>query len=43
MTKDRRQKAEIRARQMAAGTSYMVARRQINLMPLTEGMRQHPN
>jgi hypothetical protein len=42
MTKDRRQKAEIRARQMAAGTSYMVARRQINLMPLTEVMRQHP-
>ncbi|RSN48287.1 hypothetical protein [Actinomadura sp. WAC 06369] len=42
MTRDRRRKAEIRVYQAAAGTPYMVARRQVALPTLAEVMQQHP-
>ncbi len=42
MTTNRRQKAEIRARQAATGTAYMVARRQITPPTLAEVMQEHP-
>jgi hypothetical protein len=35
MTRDRRHKAEIRARQASTGTAYMVARRQITLLTMS--------
>jgi hypothetical protein len=41
MTRNRRHKAEIRAHQVATGTAYMVARRQITPLTPAEVMQQH--
>jgi hypothetical protein len=42
MTKNRRQKAEIRAHQEATGNAYMMARRQLASPTRVEVMQQHP-
>ncbi len=42
MTRNRRRKAEIRTRQAATGTAYMVARRQITPPTLAGVMQHHP-